>query len=65
MNVLSLKKSDMKETGWVFIASAIVLTSLLTPSTVGEYFGDVYALPILIIELIIIGVLLIKFRNKI
>ena len=63
--MLSLKKSDMKETGWVFIASAIVLTSLLTPSTVGEHFGDVYALPILIIELIIIGVLLIKFRNKI
>ena len=55
----------MKETGWAFIASAIVLTSFLIPITIGEYFGGVYALPIFIIELIIIGVLLIKFGNKI
>ena len=65
MNVLNLKKSDMKETGWAFIASAIVLTLFLIPITISENFGDVYALPIFIIELIIIGVLLIKFGNKI
>ena len=55
----------MKETGWAFITSAIILLCIFFIIVVGDYFGEAFALLTLITELIIIGIFLIKFNDKI
>lgn len=54
----------MKETGQTFIAVAIIMIFMLIIMVVGDYFGEMWGFITFIIELIIVGVLLIKLGNK-
>ena len=55
----------MNSTGWAFIASAIILLCIICVIFISDYFGEIYGLLTFIAELIIIGVFLIKFGDKV